>query len=183
MPPETEYRHLTRWTVVGTSGSGKTTFAHQLAARLNLPHTEQDALYWLPNWTEPSIAEFRSIISDFVQAEAWVLDGNSRKVRDLVWSRAQAVVWLDYSKAVVLRRVTVRTFQRVLLRQRLWADNREVWANLNPFRRESMIRYAWETHAKNRQRYEALFEGVDFPHLHYVRLSSPHHAQAWLDSL
>jgi hypothetical protein len=41
-----------RISVVGTSGSGKTTTAAQIAKRLGIPHVKMDALHWEPNWTE-----------------------------------------------------------------------------------------------------------------------------------
>ncbi len=37
--------------VVGTTGSGKTTLARQLARRLGISHLELDALHWDANWT------------------------------------------------------------------------------------------------------------------------------------
>ena len=40
-----------RIVVIGTTGSGKTTLAKALSARLNLPHVEMDAIHWGPNWT------------------------------------------------------------------------------------------------------------------------------------
>jgi adenylate kinase family enzyme len=36
--------------VVGSSCSGKTTFARALAGILGRPHIELDALHWGPNW-------------------------------------------------------------------------------------------------------------------------------------
>src|SRR5688500_3597481 len=38
--------------VVGSSGSGKSTLGEQLAARLDVPFIELDALYWEPGWVE-----------------------------------------------------------------------------------------------------------------------------------
>ena len=44
---------LRRTVVVGTTGSGKTTVAAELARRLGVSHVEMDALYWGPDWTSP----------------------------------------------------------------------------------------------------------------------------------
>jgi len=43
---------MQRLVVVGTSGSGKTTVAGQLALILGVPHIELDSLHWEPDWTE-----------------------------------------------------------------------------------------------------------------------------------
>jgi gluconate kinase len=39
------------------SGSGKTTFSRQLAAALDAPYIEMDALFWKPEWTESTDPE------------------------------------------------------------------------------------------------------------------------------
>jgi adenylate kinase family enzyme len=39
-----------RVNVKGSSGSGKSTFARELAAKLDLPYVELDALHHGPNW-------------------------------------------------------------------------------------------------------------------------------------
>lgn len=42
---------LSRVCVVGTTCSGKPTFAQDLAQALEVSHIELDALYWTENWT------------------------------------------------------------------------------------------------------------------------------------
>ena len=44
--------------IIGTSGSGKSTFSKQIAQKLNIPHIELDALFWKENWTPSSDQEF-----------------------------------------------------------------------------------------------------------------------------
>ena len=87
---------LRRVAVVGTSCAGKTTFAAALAAQLQVPHIELDALHWRAGWVPAPGEVFRQAVATAVAAERWVSDGNYGVVRDLVWGRATAVVWLDY---------------------------------------------------------------------------------------
>ena len=79
--------NLRRVIVVGTSGSGKTTFARRLAEILDVPHFELDQLHWGPNWTPKDMAEFRQLTEAAVAGERWVIDGNYSKVQDIIWSR------------------------------------------------------------------------------------------------
>ena len=43
-----------RISVVGTTGSGKTTLARALSAQLGLPYIEMDALNWQAGWRDLS---------------------------------------------------------------------------------------------------------------------------------
>src|SRR3990172_8915485 len=101
-----------RVAVVGTTGTGKSTLARHLAHRLTVPHVELDALYWGPNWTPVPADLFRQRAAQAVAADAWVIDGNYHVVRDLVWSRATTVVWLDYPLSLILARLLKRTGRR-----------------------------------------------------------------------
>lgn len=83
-----------RVSVVGVSGSGKTTVARELAARLSVPHIELDAIYHQPGWAGLPAEEFRSRVADLVAAQGWVIDGNYSAVQPLIWQRADTVLWL-----------------------------------------------------------------------------------------
>jgi adenylate kinase family enzyme len=171
-----------RIAVVGTSGSGKTTLASRLARRLGIPHVELDALHWGPNWTPSAWEVFRERVCQALSGDAWTTDGNYSRVRDIVWSRADTVVWLDYSLPVVLGRVTRRTMKRTLAREELWSGNRErFWAAF--FSRDSIVWWALRTYRRRKKEYPLLFCQPEYAHLHIVHLTSPHAAHKWLDSL
>lgn len=164
---------MQRISVVGNSGSGKTTLAASLAAALNVPHLELDAIYHLPGWQPRPAEEFRALVEDFITGDAWVVDGNYSKVRDLVWRRADTVVWLDPPRPAVMRQLMGRTLSRMARRTELWNGNRESFVNLfkvNP--QESILRWAWTQHDKYRDRYAAAGNDPANAHLTFVRLAS-----------
>ena len=114
--------------VVGTSGSGKTTVARELARRLGVLHVELDALFHGPGWTETPVEEFRRRVVAATEGSGWVMDGNyESSLGDLVLERADTVVWLDLPLPVALSRVTRRTIGRIRTREELWSGNRESW--------------------------------------------------------
>ena len=167
-----------RVNVVGTSSAGKTTFARALAARLRVPHVELDALHWERNWTGAAPEVMRERTAVAVAADAWVVDGNYSMVRDVVWARAQAIVWLDYPLRTILWRYAWRTQRRVRSREELWpgTGNRERLGNL--VSRDSLLWWILSTYRRRRREYPARLAAE--PHLAAVRLRSPAEAAAWL---
>ena len=149
-----------RIAVWGTSGSGKSTFAHRLAGLIGVPHVELDALNWQAGWRaldSQDPQEFRRRVEAALSEEAWVSDGNYGRVRDLVLARATHIVWLDYSRWVVMNRVLRRSLSRAMTRQELWpgTGNREDlgrWLD-----KEHPLRWAWDTYEGRRKRFAALF--------------------------
>ena len=85
---------MQRVVVVGTTGSGKSTLAARLARALGCPFIEPDALFWGPEWTPVPRDEFRSQVAAAVAADAWAIGGNYSVARDLIWPRADTLVWL-----------------------------------------------------------------------------------------
>lgn len=174
-----------RVVVTGTSGSGKTTLAGKLAARLGLERIELDAINWLPGWVglnETDPAEFRRRVAQAVTAERWVVAGNYENSRPIVWARATHLVWLDYSRAVVMRRVIGRSVARALSGEELWPGT----GNREDFRRwldkEHPIRWAWDTFERRRANTQARLAEPMAAHLKVARLRRPREAEALLAS-
>lgn len=171
-----------RISVVGTCGSGKTTMARALAERIGSKHIELDALSWGPDWTCTSDDEFRAAVARAAADESWVIDGNYSKCRDLVWSRADTVVWLDYAFSRVFAQLVRRTFRRALRREVLWHGNRERLTTAL-FSRDSILLWAIKTHARRKREYSVLLAQPEYRRLRVVHLRSPREATAWLARL
>jgi adenylate kinase family enzyme len=172
---------MDRIAVVGNSGTGKTFLARRVAQCLQVPYTELDSIFHQPGWTELDTAEFRRLIGILVAEPRWVIDGNYRQVRDLVWAHADTVVWLDLPRRVVMRRVTWRTVSRAITRQVLWNGNRERLRNLWSWQPErSMIRWSWTQHHKYRRRYAAAMQDPKYAHLTFQRLRKPSDVSSFL---
>lgn len=170
-----------RIAVVGTSGSGKTTLAANLARRLGIPHVELDAIYWGPGWTPAPVPEFRERTEQALSGDAWTTDGNYGVVRDIVWGRANSVIWLDYSLPVIMGRVIRRTLRRTLTQEELWNENRErLWDALTSS--DSIVLWALRTYRRRRRQYPVLFSQPKYAHLNIVRLRTPDAAREWLGS-
>jgi hypothetical protein len=172
---------MERINVVGTSCSGKTRLARQLAKRLGSPHIELDALFWGPDWTPVPTSTFRERVAAAAAGGRWVLDGGYSDIRDLTWMRADTVVWLDYPMPLVLARWARRTVSRVRSGEEFWpgTGNRETVGNA--LRRGGLLWWILRTHRSRRRRLEReLAERTD---LRVVRLRSPRAARDWLAGL
>ena len=95
--------------ILGCGGAGKSTLARRLGAATGLPVVHLDGLYWQPGWVAMERAAWRRTVENEIAKDAWIIDGNFGSSLELRLSRAQAAVYLDYSRAVclagVLRRV------------------------------------------------------------------------------
>lgn len=170
-----------RLCVIGVSGAGKTTLARRAAAILRVSHLELDALHWEPGWQEASTQLFRERVASATAAEGWTADGNYSKARDILWARADTLLWLDYSLPLVMVRLLRRTLARLLHREELWSGNRE--SLRMAFSRDSIILWALQTHPKYRREFPDLLARPEYAHLTIRRLRSPREADAWLKDL
>ncbi|MDA0632630.1 (d)CMP kinase [Nonomuraea sp. MCN248] len=162
---------MRRISVVGNSGSGKSTIAAELARRLGVPWLELDSIYHMPGWTPRPVEEFRAEVDAFTSGDGWVVDGNYSAVRDLVWARSDTVVWVDPPKATVMRRLSLRTLCRMATGAELWNGNRERFGSLFT-KDESILRWAWDNHRKYRDRYAKAAVDPAYAHLRFVRVTS-----------
>jgi adenylate kinase family enzyme len=173
-----------RIAIIGNSGSGKSTLARALSARLDIAHIELDALNWGPGWAGLSIDDpegWSRAVARAIDGDQWITDGNySRGALPQILPRATDVIWLDFSRGVIMARVIRRSVARAISGQELWpgTGNREsVWRWL---RKDHPIRWTWDTYRSGNAGREALFADPALSHLRKHRLRTPGQARQWL---
>jgi len=172
---------MNRVVVVGTSGSGKTTVSSVIAEKLGLRHIELDSIHWAPNWTELPGEGFREKVIEATNCDGWAIDGNYGSVRDITWTRADTVVWLDLPFRVVFWRILRRTITRVIRGEKLWNGNVErLSALVGP---DAMPLWVIKTYWRWKREYPELFARPEFSHLDVVRLRSVREIDDWLCGL
>jgi adenylate kinase family enzyme len=113
-----------RVAVVGCSGSGKSTLAAALASRLELPYLATDAVFWTGDWRPTPRVDVRAWLEEATSAARWVSDGNCDGDRDLLWARADLIVWIDLPLGVVLGRALRRNLWWWLRGEQVWGGQR-----------------------------------------------------------
>lgn len=173
-----------RVVVVGLSGSGKTTFATQLAEATGLAQIELDLLNWRPGWYDRYVHEheaFRADVANAIAGEAWVLAGGYSKVRPMVFARANTLVWLDLPKALVMRQVLWRSIQRATDGKLILNGNRETFDRW--FKKGHPIGIVWNHYGRKSAAIEAQLATAEAAHLRVYRCTTRKQASATLAEL
>lgn len=108
---------MKRINVIGSSGSGKSTFAKALAQKLDVTHIEMDKLFWKAGWRESTDHEFFSNLKTALTQSEWVLEGNYFRTESIKWQDVDTIIWLDYSRTVTFYRAIKRALTRIYTEQ------------------------------------------------------------------
>lgn len=172
---------MNRFVIIGSTGSGKTTLARELSRLVDAPHVELDALNWGPNWTAASTEVFRASVARAVSAERWVVEGNYHVVRDLVWPRADCIVWLNYSLNLVLTRLLRRTARRIFTREPCCNGNRE--SLRMAFSKDSILLWLLQTYHRRRREFRPLLAERAAAGTCIVEHKTPAETKTWLETV
>jgi adenylate kinase family enzyme len=97
--------------VIGSSGSGKSTFATRLGTLLNLEVSHLDKLFWRSGWSEPAPEEWLQIVTALTERDSWILDGNYTGTLELRVKKCDTVIFLDLSRWLCLWRIVTRVLR------------------------------------------------------------------------
>lgn len=177
---------MKRISVVGSSGSGKTTLAGAIAERRKIPHLELDSVYHQPNWEPLSDADFRAAVEPLVGGDSWVIDGNYGRtgIQDLIWGRADAVIWLDLPRTVVMLRLLFRSVRRAVTREELWNGNTEQWSDFfSTDADRNIFLWTWQRYGSTAERYRHAMADPSLSSLEWIHLETQGEIDDFVDRL
>lgn len=94
--------------IIGSPGSGKSTFSKILSQKLNIPLVHLDSLFWKAGWVESEREEFDTLLLSELQKDKWIIDGNYSRTMEMRLKYADTVIFFDYNRFLCLWRVIKR---------------------------------------------------------------------------
>jgi adenylate kinase family enzyme len=143
---------MRRILVIGSGGSGKSTFAIRLGACLQLEVIHLDKVFWRPGWVETPKDEWKRKVEELVGGEAWVVDGNYGGTLELRLAACDTVIFLDLPRAVCVGRVLKRVLMYRAGRRPDMAEGCRERFNLE------FLRWVWNYPARRRPKIIELLE-------------------------
>jgi adenylate kinase family enzyme len=169
---------MQRLVLVGASGSGKTSLGSWVERHLGLPFTDLDDVFWRPGWQKAPVEVFRADVDRLTARSRWVLAGNCSSARDLIWPRADTLVWLDLPLPLTLWRSTVRVLRQARSGELICNGNRQTVSAL-VFGKDPLLWYAIKTVPPRRRQWPQLLAAPEHEHLANVRLTSASAVNVW----
>ncbi|MEU4244797.1 hypothetical protein [Actinoplanes sp. NPDC026619] len=103
---------MRRILITGLAGAGKTTLARRLSAATGIAWQSLDDLYYGPGLV--MAPTFPAAVEQMTAGDEWIFDSGGPppvnsvcvRLRELMWSRADTLLWLDYSRHALPTRHT-----------------------------------------------------------------------------
>lgn len=95
--------------VIGSGGSGKSTFSRMLGDKLDIPVVHLDKLYWHAGWVKTPKDEWEEIVRREIEKAEWIMDGNFGGTRPMRLAACDTVIFLDLPRWLCMYRILKRT--------------------------------------------------------------------------
>ena len=99
---------MKRIVVIGCPGSGKSTFSRSLSSKTEIPLFHLDMMFWNSDRTTVGKTVFKQRLSNVMQLDEWIIDGNYQSTMELRLQECDTVFFLDYSLDTCLEGVRSR---------------------------------------------------------------------------
>lgn len=98
-----------RVAIIGSAGSGKTTFAKTLGSLLGRQVVHLDKILWGENWTQLTHEQQTQILAPVVDSDQWIVDGLWASTLEMRYKRATLVIFLNYKPSLCAWRAFTRS--------------------------------------------------------------------------
>ncbi len=90
-------KNINKISIIGGSGTGKTTLSESLSKDVNIPVYHIDGIHHLKNWKVRDSNERDKIILDLIKKEKWIIDGTYHSTLQARLEKSDLIIYLDYS--------------------------------------------------------------------------------------
>jgi adenylate kinase family enzyme len=94
--------------IMGGGGAGKSTLARKLHEITKLPLFHLDYYYWNDGWVPTDDERFLLMVENMASGNEWIIDGNYSRTIDCRIAKADTIIFLDYSRWVLLSGILKR---------------------------------------------------------------------------
>ena len=88
--------------IIGSPGSGKSTFAKKLSQITQLPLIHLDKEFWKDGWIETPRQEWVQKQKQLILGDEWIIDGNYGGTMDIRLEKADTIICFKLSRRVCL---------------------------------------------------------------------------------
>lgn len=149
--------------IIGCCGSGKTTLATELSKKRNLPLVHLDSLFWRSGWQSVSREEFDRLLTDELEKDSWIIDGNYFRTLQTRLDHCDTVIYLDYNRLHCIFGVLKRVFQN-------YGKTRADMGENCPERLDlEFLKYTWDFNNKYRDKMYEMLQQCKNKHIHILK--------------
>jgi adenylate kinase family enzyme len=146
---------MKRVLVIGSSGSGKSTFSRRLGETTGLQVIHLDVLHWKPNWTEPSKDEWEKTVENALKGDEWIIDGNYSGTMEMRIRASDTVIFLDFPRVLCVYRV----LKRVVLYRK--GNRPDVAEGCDEKFDWTFVKWVWNFPTRTKPKVEAWLKAVE----------------------
>lgn len=167
---------MTRISVIGCGGSGKTTLATILAETKNIPLLHLDCISYGENWSEVDPQVFDQSHQKWINQDQWIIEGTMIESLDKRLRRSHRVIFLDMPRWLCLKGI----FQRLIFNYGQTRDDMALGCKESfdwPF-----LKYVWNFNKETRPKILEILD-KNAENCDIITLSNRSDVKKWIEQL